>query len=238
MSRHHLFHAIPWLAAIFATIISSAPGQSPTMKADEKKSQPHVRFICVSALAEDKDVILASRDEQGKWQELGSVKLRSSFITQWIPSKAGELHLAVREGETLKSISRFTSPAGCRRGMVVLLPDQEKTNYDAFVVDPEKIGLGKGSLLAVNFSEKSGLLVLGTTKVAIPSGQKVVAKPTLEANGMYRMMVAYQDAGNKPVPCYDRYLAGSPDSRDMLFLFPDKDLGLKVFSLPMFGELD
>jgi hypothetical protein len=55
---------------------------------------------------------------------------------------------------------------------------------------------------------------------------------------MYRLLVAYQDAANKPVPCYDRYLHGNPDSRDMLFLFPDNQNGLRVFSLPMFGELD
>ena len=46
------------------------------------------------------------------------------------------------------------------------------------------------------------------------------------------------DPGNKTVPCYDRYLQGHPDSRDMLFLFPDKTIGLKVFSLPRFWELD
>jgi hypothetical protein len=55
---------------------------------------------------------------------------------------------------------------------------------------------------------------------------------------MYRMLVAYPDADKKPVPCYDRYIPGNPDSRDLLFLFPDPTLGLKVFSLPMFGELE
>jgi hypothetical protein len=51
-------------------------------------------------------------------------------------------------------------------------------------------------------------------------------------------MVAYEDAAKKPVACYDRYIPGNPDSRDMLFLFPDQTPGFKVFSLPMFGELD
>jgi hypothetical protein len=225
-------------AALFGVFLLPALGQAPDPKPDEKKKQPLVRFICVSALTEDQKVVLASRDPEGKWLELGSLMLRSSFITEWLPAKPGELHLAVREGETLKSIGHFTYPADGRRAMAVLLPNPEKKIYDTFVVDPEKIGMVKGSVLAVNFSKQTGLLLLGTNKVSVPSGQRVVAKPTLEANGMYRLMVAYQDAQNKPVPCYDRYLVGNPDSRDMLFLFPDKTLGLRIFSLPIFGELD
>lgn len=240
MSHHnpYSFRPILWLSALFGALLLPALGQAPDPKADDKKKQPHVRFICVSALAEDQKVILASRNEVGKWQELGPLVLRSSFITEWMPAKPGELHLTVREGGNLKSIARFTYPADCRRAMAVLLSDPGKKLFDTFVVDPEKSGLGKGSVLAVNLSKQPGMLLLGTTKVAVPSGQRVVAKPTLEANGMYRMLVAYQDTGNKPVPCYDRYLPGNPDSRDMLFLLPDKKVGLKVFNLPIFGELD
>ena len=225
-------------AALFAAFLLPALGQSPDTKAAEKKKQPQVRFICASALAEDQKIILATRDDEGKWQELAPVNLRSAFITEWVPAKSGELHLAVREGDTLKSIGRFNYPADGRRAMAVLIPDAEKKIYNVHVVDPEKIGFAKGSVLAVNFSKQTGLLLLGTTKVSVPSGQQVVAKAALEANGMYRLMVAYQDAANKTVPCYDRYVPGNPDSRDMLFLFPDKTVGLRVFSIPMFGGLD
>jgi hypothetical protein len=76
--------------------------------------------------------------------------------------------------------------------------------YNAVVVDPEKIGFIKGSILAINFSKQTGMLLLGTNKVTIASGQRVVAKPTVEENGMYRMLVAYQDAENKPIACFDR----------------------------------
>jgi hypothetical protein len=55
---------------------------------------------------------------------------------------------------------------------------------------------------------------------------------------MYRMLVAYEDEKRQPVPCYDRYVQGNPDSRDLLFLLPDPTLGIKVFSLPIFGALD
>lgn len=224
--------------ALFGALMLPVLGQDPDTRAGDKKKQPHVRFICVSAIAEDQKVILASRNEVGKWQELESVVLRSSFITEWMPAKPGELHLTVREGDTLKSIARFTYPADCRRAMAVLLSNPGKKIFDTFVVDPEKSGLSKGSVLTVNLSKQTGMLLLGTTKVSVPSGQRVIVKPTLEVNGMYRMLVAYQDAEKKPIPCYDRYHPGNPDSRDMLFLLPDKKVGLKVFNLPIFGELD
>ena len=51
-------------------------------------------------------------------------------------------------------------------------------------------------------------------------------------------MVAHQDAEGKAIPCFDRYLPGNPDARDLLFLLPDPTYGLKVFNLPMFGEFD
>lgn len=232
---------IPCLTALFAALVIPTFAQTPDgspAKDDEKKKQPHIRFICVAALKEDQEVILASRDEEGNWQELGTVELRSSFITGWLPAQAGQLHLAVRDADTLKSICAFSYPPGCRRAMAILLPDTQKNIYRADVLDPEKMSFRKGSVLAINFSKTDGFMLLGTKKITIPAGQRVVAEPTLEANGMYRLMVAYQDSKKETLPCYDRYIPGNPDSRDMLFLFPDQANGLKVFSLPMFGELD
>lgn len=224
--------------ALFILLLIPAYGQVPDAKAEEKKKQPHVRFVCVAALVENQELILAARDEEGGWRELGTVEVRSSFITQWIPAQPGELHLTVRDGGTLKSIGLVQYPVGSRRALAVLLPDQEKEAYNALVVDPEKMNFRKGSVLAVNFSKQNGFLLLGTKKVTVAAGQRVVAEPTLESNGMYRLMVAYEDETKQPVACYDRYLPGDPDSRDMLFLFPDPKSGLKVFNLPMFGDLD
>lgn len=212
--------------------------QEPAAKTDEKKNKPQVLLICVEAITEDQDVVLASRDDTGRWTALGSATIRSSFITEWIPVQAGELHIAVKEKESLRSMGKFTFPADCRRALAVLLPAADKASYSAFAVDPEKLAFTKGSVLAMNFSKQNGYLLLGTTKVTVASGQRIVAKPTAEENGMYRFMVAYQDAENRPVACYDRYLPINNDSRDLLFLFPDPAQGLKVMSLPMFGELE
>ena len=55
---------------------------------------------------------------------------------------------------------------------------------------------------------------------------------------MHRLMIAYQNAAKKTIPCYDRYIPGNPDSCDMLFLFPDETVGLRIFRMPIFGDLD
>lgn len=238
MFRQNPFSTLACLAALLAALLLPAHAQPRDTKAEEKKKQQQVRFICVSALTENQELHVATRDEEGTWEELGTLEVKSAFITGWVPAKPGQLHLAVREGEELKSVAQFNYPSTSRRAMVVLLPDQEKKKYNALVVDPEKIGLAKGSVLVVNFSQQKGFLLLGTSKVTVLPGQRVVAKPALEANGMYRMMVAYEDEAGQAVACYDRYLPGNPDSRDMLFLFPDETIGLEVFSLPIFGELD
>ena len=238
MNRHSLLASLCSIAAVVSLMSPPTMAQEPAVKSDEKKNKPQVRLICVSAIAEDQEVILASRDETGQWKELGKTQIRSSFVTDWIPAQAGELHVAVKDKETMRSLGKFTFPADCRRAIAVLLPAADKASYSAFAVDPEKLAFTKGSVLAVNFSKQTGYLLLGTTKVTVSSGQQVVARPTPEKNGMYRFMVAYQDQENRPVACYDRYLPINTDSRDLLFLFPDPVQGLKVMNLPMFGELD
>lgn len=232
----HLFRALPVL--LLVGFVSPAFGQAADTKSEEKKKQPHIRFICVSTIVENQEVILASRDDEENWLEHGTVSLRSAFITDWIPARPGELHLTLREGGTLKSISRFTYPAATRRAIAVLIADPQKKIYAVNIFDPEKMGLAKGSVLVANFSPQPGVVVLGSKNVTVQPGQRTVAKPTVEENGMYRMMVAHLDAEKKPVPCYDRYISANPDARGMLFLFPDAQAGLKVFNLPMFGELD
>lgn len=242
MIRHSLLAVLCCIIALTAIIPHPAAAQqappTPATQTEEKKNKPHVRLICVAAIKEDQDIILASRDEAGQWKELGTSQIRSSFITDWIPAQAGELHLAVKEKESLRSLGKFTYPAGCRRAVAIILPAADKVSYSAFAIDPEKLAFTKGSVLAVNFSKQTGYLLLGTTKVTVASGQQVITKPTPEENGMYRFMVAYQNQDNQAVTCYDRYLPASTDSRDLLFLFPDPVQGLKVMNLPMFGNLD
>ena len=236
----HYFPTRPFLkfAVLFFGLLAPAMGQQPDASPKEKESKPQLRFICVSSLADKQEVVLASKDDKGNWAELGTVELRPSFITDWLPAKAGELHLALRQEGTLKSICHFQYPDAARRALVVLIADPQKKVYMADAIDPAKLAFAKGSILIVNFSSQTGMVFLGSKKLTVNSGQRAVEKPAVENNGMYRMLVAYADQDQKIVPCFDRYIPGNPDSRDMLFLFPDPTLGLKVFSLPMFGEIE
>ena len=206
--------------------------------ASGKKNQPHLRLICVSSLAGNQEVVLASRNAKGKWKELATTALRSSLITDWLPAQAGELHLAVREDRTLKSICQFTYPAASSRALAVLIADPEQNSYEARLADPKKAKFDEGSVLIFNFSEHPGLVFLGPTEERVEAGQQRAVKPSLEDNGTYRMRVSYIDAEGKTVESYDRQATGDPKSREMLFLLPDKTLGLRVLSLPFFGSID
>ena len=231
MLHHISFRAIPWFAAFLLACL-------PPANAAGKKNQPHLRLICVSSLAGNQDVVLASRNAKGKWKELATTALRSSLVTDWLPAQSGELHLALREEGALKSICQFTLPAASRRALAVLIADPERNCYDAQLVDPKTTKFVEGSVLTCNFSEHPGLVFLGPTEERIEAGQQKAVKPTLEDNGTYRMMVSYIDAGGKTVAAYDRQATGDPKSREMLFLLPDKTLGLRVLSLPFFGSID
>jgi hypothetical protein len=195
-------------------------------------------FVCVSSLPGEQEIVIASRNDKGRWKEYGEVGLRASGITDWFPAAAGELHLAQRENNALKSICSFQFPAGSKRALVVLAADTETNSYKAHVLDPEKIGFDKGSVLVVNLSEKNALVALGTNERQIKPGQQAVIKPGKEEDITYRQMVSYFDDKDKEVLSHDRHVPLNPDVREMLFLLTDKTLGLRVATLPVFGTLD
>ncbi len=238
MFQHFPLRSLLKCTALFAALLTCAVWQPVYGQSKDRKDKSQLKFICVSSLAENQEVILASRDDQGKWKELGTATLRNSLITDWLPAAAGELHLTVREEGTLKSIGQFTCPTDSRRALVALIADPEKKIYNAHAVDPEKLEFIKGSVLIFNVSPHAGLVSLGPKEEKIDAGQQRVVKATLEGNGMYRMMVSYLDATGKTVSCYDRQTSSNPNSRDLLFLVPDKTLGVRVLSLPVFGSLD
>jgi hypothetical protein len=226
------------ITTLVAALLACAAWQPLLGQSTERKGKLQLKLVCVSSIAENQEVLLASRDDKGKWQELGTITLRTSLISDWLPAATGELHLAVREDGTLKSIGQFTCPAGSRRALVALIADPEKTVYSAHAVDPDALKFVKGSVLIFNFSPHAGMVTLGPKEEKVEAGQQRVVKPTPEENGTYRMMVSYLDSGDQIVTCYDRQATSNPNSRDMLFLVPDKTLGLRVLSLPVFGSFD
>lgn len=238
-----MFHGYPSrpllkFAVLLFGLLVPTMGQEPDANPKKQEAKPQLRFICVSSLSEDQEVILASRDEKNTWQEYGTIKLRSSLITDWLPAHTGELHIALRAGGELQSICRFIYPAGSKRALAVLLPGPLKKTYRADVIDPAKLRFVKGSALLVNYSPLNGLVMLGATKTQIKPGERRIIKPSPDANGMYRMLVGYSDAEKTLVPCYDRYVGSNNDARDIIFLLPDPTLGLKVFSLSEFGPFN
>ena len=238
-----MFHQLlrspfPKIPVLLLGMLTFAAAKPDSTSSDKKGGKPELRIVCVSSLSENQEVILASRDEKGRWQERCTFSLRPSLITDWWPAQVGELHLVVREEGTLKSICQFTYPAHSRRALAVLVADAEKKSYTTSVIDPKQLGFVKGSVLIFNFSPNTGLVSLGPEENKVNAGQLLVAKPTLEDGGTYRMLVSYLDAGGKSVSCYDRQVTGDANSQDMLFLVPDQTLGLRVLCLTVFGSLE
>lgn len=228
-----------WTATFLSITCLTLPGPALGQDAPEPQdAKPALRIICVSALEEDQKVVIASRDESGTWKEHGEIKLRSSYVTDWLPVASGSMHLAVRVDDELESICRFTYPAAARRALLVLLPDVKAKSYHADLVNPAKLNFAKGSTLLVNYSPKVGTVMLGARRASVKPGERAVMKPIPDPNGMFRMLVAYTNEAGELVNCYDRYIGRNSEARNLLLLFPDPVLGLRAYSLPEFGPFE
>lgn len=234
MHHHYPFRPIPWLAVLFAFFICPAMGKSPI----GGKDKHHIRIVCVSSLDETQEVILATHKDGKNFDQLAKLELKASTITEWLPVAAGELHLAVNNGTTVKSICRFAHPKDTSKGLVILVADPATKTYNAHFVDPKQAEFVKGTFLVFNFSTKPASVFLGPTEEKIEADQHVVLKTTLESNGMFRMQVARPGKDDRNEPCYDRYTAGNQDSREMLFLLPDEKSELRVISIPLFTDFE
>jgi hypothetical protein len=236
---HHLpLRLITLLGVAFLTTHPhAAAGQTPG-EHDKDKDKPKVRIICVASLSEDQEVVIATRSEEGDWNELAEMKLKSPLISDWQPARAGQLHIALREAEGLREIGAFNYPAGAKRAVVVIFPDGEKARYRSEVFDPVKLSFVKGTTLVINYSRLQGAVALGSLKATLKPGESKVLNAQPDANGMFRMLAAYETAEKETVVCYDRYIPVSKESRDILFLLPDPTLGLRVFSLSEFGPFE
>lgn len=221
-----LFSILALIAALLAPLMA---------KADEKNQ---LRIVCASILTEKQELILAARDDKGEWKELSTFIPTMLQLTDWLPAQTGELHLTIREEGTLKSIGQLTYPEDAKRALAVLHADLKQKTYTSRVIDPEKSHFDKGTILAINFSEKTATISLGAGEEKIEANQHAILKPTLEEKSMYRLLISYPDAEGNAMPYYDRQVSANATSRDLLILLPDAELTLKVLSLPLFGALD
>lgn len=230
----------PFLLAICLPVVAATPlhAQEAAPEA-EKEAAPAMRILCVGSLSGDEEeIVLASKTEEGEWKEITVFKLRSSFVTDWMKTASGELHLAKRGAEGLVPIGSFRLKEGTRRSIVILLPDKEKMTYRADVIDPKELGFRKGAVLVVNYSRIPAVVMLGTKRTDVKPGERVAARAVANEDGMYRMLAGYKNESDEIVACYDRYVPDNPDSRDFLMLFPDPVGGLRVYSLPEFGPFE
>lgn len=234
MHHHSRSSAIPWLAALFAVFLCPALAKSPT----QGKVKHQIRIICASSMNENQEVILATTKDGKNFHTLAKLTLKASAITEWLPVTTGELHLAVNDGTALKSICSFTHPEASTKGLVFLVADTEAKDYTAYFVDPKEANFVKGNFLVFNFSNKPASVFLGSNEEKIAAEQHLVVKPTREGNGMFRLQVTRLNKEDKIEVCYDRYIASNQDSREMLFLLPDKVSGLNVSSISLFADLE
>jgi hypothetical protein len=230
-STKTFFSAAIAAAAVFLSSIHPAP-------AKPRDGNPVLKLVCVTSLSENQDVVLASRDGDGDWKELSKLQLRNSLISQWLPAEKGELHIALSEDGKLKSIGQFTLPEGARRSLVLLRADKETNTYVIRAVDPLKEAFAKGTMLVFNFSGMTGSVTLGSDEQKVEAESHRVLKPVPDENGTYRMLVSILSETGDSKLAYDRQVPANPDSREMVFLLPDKTLGMKVMSLPVFGEFE
>lgn len=235
--RSFRYHFAFVLAAFGLMGMQPMPAQDTPAAKRDKSSGPQVRMVCIKSLAEE-EIILASKNEEGAWTEHGSTKLRDSLITPWVPAASGTMHLVRKDGDELVSLGSFQAAGADKRYIVILLPESDQKGYRTNVIDPAKVGFGKGSALVSNFSSLPATVMLGEKRTNVMPGKQVAARAAAGDDGMYRMLVGYQDKNKQLVVCYDRYLQFNPESRDLIFLFPDATTGLKVFSLSEFGPFE
>lgn len=199
---------------------------------------PAVRIVCASAMAENQELILAAADADGSWEKLATATVRSSQLGEWLDVKPGEIHVLVEEEGVPRSLGHFTLPEGTPRSLVLLSTDREAKTYDIRLVEPKKLGFEKGTTLIINTSLQTALVSLGEREEKLEAGSQVVTKAETEENGTYRMLVSFIDVAGDTVLAYDRQESADPNARGMIFLMSDDSLGVKVISLPIFGDLD
>lgn len=217
-----------------------SPVMLPLLPAKSKDAgSPMIRIVCIDALAGTDEYILAKQEAEGKWKELQAIKLRSSFLTPWLPTSTGELHLCRREEGKLASMCSFSLPEKTRRALLVLMPkEKDEVGYKPHVLDTSGKNFGKGDVCVINASSMSATVMLGETKIESEPDGSSIGKPALEENGMYRLLVTYEDESENIQTCRDNYLPGNESGRDFLILLPDAQAGLRVVSLTDFGPFE
>jgi hypothetical protein len=220
--------------AILALIIWITAGLTQSYGASEQK----LRFILLSGLEEIKDATIIEPDGQGKWLEHGTVDLQANRLTEWLSARAGELNLAVKKEGEMETICQFTIPEDSGPVLVALVGKPGERTCAAHLVDFKKAKLDKGSLLIINLSERTGIVTQSKTEEKVEPGQQALVTSVLDANGMNHMQVSQMDEAGNIKPCFDRFVSVDPNSRRIMFLLTDSNIGIRVTLSSIRGELE
>lgn len=231
-----VFRRLTIIAAMVSPVICLAQPERDSLG---KIEAVMVRMLCVQSLTDkEEEAVLATKAEDEKWIEHGTVTLRSPFIGPWLLAPRGTTHLVRKDlGETV-SLGSFLIPENNKRSIVLLFPDTVKNVYRTQVIDPGNLGFQKGKALIANYANVPAMVQMGKTSVTVNPGKQVVAAIDADKEGMYRMMVAHLDKDQKIVPCYDRFISSNPQTRKFILLLPDPKTGLRAMSLSEFGPFE
>jgi hypothetical protein len=136
------------------------------------------------------------------------------------------------------SFGSFTIPQGLKRAILVMLPDLEKQIYRIQVIDPEKAGFKRGQAMIINYAKLQAAVQLGKEAFIVAPGSQAVHPISPNEDGMYRLLVGHMDKDKKIVPCFDRFVSSNPDTRKLIFLFPDPEIGMRPISFSEFGPFE
>ncbi len=227
--RFQLFALLPICALFSLSTTESAEGAGKKAK---------IRMICPAPLEGQAECVLASKDKKGAWREREKLKLRPSFISEWMEVTPGELGVCVSKDNELVSSGSFTVQEGTVRALAILLPGAVMDQYATYVVDTGKLPFVKGKTLLINSGPVSCTVKLGGNEVESKPGEVQLVEAAAEENGMYRMLVSHADDADNVVICHDRYIPVNTEARTFLFLVPGPDAGIRAVTMADFGPDD
>lgn len=205
------------------------------LSARAEDGKQSVRVICPTPPADQQEVFLASRDDEGAWTTFHTIEVRGSIITDWIQVPVGEIAFCVRQDEQLDPKATFTIKEDSPRLLAILVPGEKDDQLFSHLIDAKQLAFGKGKLLALNTTSSVCTVKLGTVEAESKPGEPLVQAPGTNEDGMFQFTVSYKDAEGKPVICYDRFVRNTESSRKFIFILPDPDTDVNVLTLPDFG---
>ncbi|MGB0744509.1 MAG: hypothetical protein ACPGSB_08275 [Opitutales bacterium] len=210
-----------------------------SLLADDSSKNVTIRIMLPLMPSGPLDCAVVTRDEEGQWKEHTPLNVRPAFISKWIQVPRTELGLRFQEdGEPLPVLS-FMVHEEIKRALVVVLPGEEEGKFNTHIIDGEETtDFGAGDILLVNLSTVTCSVSLGDESTTAKPGDTLVARPSLDSNRMYQLLVGYKDGKDDLVTCHDRYVRPDQSARGYLLLIHDPKNKVRVVRVTEFGKFE